>query len=479
MDLRRHAAALRLSDVGGQPLEGLKGFAVAVVAGMAVALAIDSGGRLLLLVTAAVVVAVTFVLPADVFIAGALVVAGLSSMIEKYTVHAHGATFYSTDLVVLLAVVRALRPADRVPQARVAGSFVAGATAAWALLMLYAGIRGWQAGESLVTLVRYETALFYLPALYFSLSRLLRERTLNLSRLWALLAAVSVGFVCWMFVMRVLNHPFENISAGGSHLGEVVTSQGFVVRRDFGSAAAFIIYPALALAAVAAMAHSGRRGAGTVLALIGLAATFATLVRAEIFGVLLGLAAILLLRPRGAARTSRAFTGAVLVGGALALLLAVAYINPAVRDAVVQRTFPGLVSESRQASQNAEYRTQALRLGARVANAHAGGIGFRNDDVLTRSGIDPGYLGHSVPAWLLVFLGWPGLVAATALLFALLVRSFRLPSVVPWLHPAFVGVLLMLIVYSFGASGFVVQPWVMMLTGMAVALRFALARPPA
>jgi hypothetical protein len=479
MDLRRHAVVLRLPDVGGQPLEGLKGLGVAVAAGLGVAFAIESGGRLLLLLTAAVATSLTILLPADVFIAGALVVAGLSSMIEKYTVHAHGATFYSTDLVVMLAVVRALRPADRFPPTRVAGSFVAAATGAWALLMLYAGIRGWQAGESLVTLVRYETALFYLPALYFSLSRLLRERTLNLSRLWALLAAVSVGFACWMFVMRILNHPFENISAGGSHLGEVTTSQGFVVRRDFGSAAAFIIYPALALAAVAAMAHSGRRGAGTVLAFIGLAATFATLVRAEIFGMLLGLATILLLRARGKARTSRAFTAAVLVCGALALLLAVAYVNPAVRDAVVQRTLPGLVSGSRIANQNAEYRMQALRLGARVADAHASGIGFRNDDVLTQSGIDPGYLGHSVPAWLLVFLGWPGLVAATALLFALLVRSFRLPSAVPWLHPAFVGVLLMLIVYSFGASGFVVQPWVMILTGMAVALRFALARLPA
>src|SRR5919109_2744839 len=194
MDLRRHAAVVRLPDVGGQPLEGLKGLGIAVAAGLGVAFAIESGGRLLLLLTAAAAVSLTVLLPADVFIAGALVVAGLSSVIEKYAVHAHGATFYPTDLIVILAVVRALRPADRVPAARVAGPFVAAAAGAWALLMLTAGIRGWQAGESLVTLVRYETALFYLPALYFSLSRLLRERTLNLSRLWALLAAVSVGF---------------------------------------------------------------------------------------------------------------------------------------------------------------------------------------------------------------------------------------------------------------------------------------------
>lgn len=479
MDLRRHAAAVRLPQGGGAPLEGLKGAIVATATGVAVAVMIMSGGRLPLLLFAAAVASITILLPADVFIAAVLVIVGLSTVIEKYTVHAHGATFYSTDLLVILAVARALRPADRFPAGRVAGSFVAATTAVWGLLMLYAGIRGWQAGESIVTVFRYESALIYLPALYFSVSRLLRERSLNLSRLWVLLAVVAVGFVGWMFVMRALNHPFENLSAGGSHLGEVTTSTGFIVRRDFGSASAFIIYPALALAAVASMAHSRRRGASAILAFIGLAATFATLIRAEIFGTVLGLAVILLLRTRESARTSRVFTASVLLGGLLAVLLAVSYISPGVRDAVVERTFPGLVSGSRIANQNAEYRMHALRLGARVAGQHATGIGFRNDDFLTQSNIDPGYLGHSVPAWLLVFMGWPGLIAGALVLLALLVRSFRLPSHISWLHPAFVGVLLMLIVYSFGASGFVAQAWVMLLTGMAIALRFALARLPA
>ncbi len=432
-------------------LDGVRGVVVAVAVGIILALVVASGGRLLWLLVLASASGLALSLKPDVFIAGALVVVGLSSVLEQYALHLGSATFYPTDIVVVLAFARSLRPADRLPL---------------------------NAGESMITIIRYETALLYFPVLYFAMSRLLRERTFSPARLWFLLSVVAVGFVIWMFVMRILNIPFENVSAGGARLGEVTTSQGSVVRRDFGSATAFIIYPTLALTAVAAMAHSSRRMTATALAFVGVVATLVTLIRAEIFGMLLGIAVILILRTRGEARTSRLFTGSALAVGFCAAILTLAYINPQVRDAIVERTLPGIASESTSADQTAEYRMKALRLGTKVAGRHPNGIGFRNEDALVRSEIDPGYLGHSVPAWLLVFMGWPGLIASVVALAALLATSFRVPSEIQWLHPAFVGIILMLVVYSFGAAGLVSQPWVIVLAGMAIALRFSLGRLP-
>src|SRR6266487_2017203 len=459
-------------------LDGVRGVVVAVAVGIILALVVASGGRLLWLLVLASAFGLALSLKPDVFIAGALVVVGLSSVLEQYALHLGSATFYPTDIVVVLAFARSLRPADRLPSMRVVGPTLAAATAVWALLMVVAGIRGLNAGESMITIIRYETALLYFPVLYFAMSRLLRERTFSPARLWFLLSVVAVGFVIWMFVMRILNIPFENVSAGGARLGEVTTSQGSVVRRDFGSATAFIIYPTLALTAVAAMAHSSRRMTATALAFVGVVATLVTLIRAEIFGMLLGIAVILILRTRGEARTSRLFTGSELAVGFCAAILTLAYINPQVRDEIVERTLPGIASESTSADQTAEYRMKALRLGTKVAGRHPNGIGFRNEDALVRSEIDPGYLGHSVPAWLLVFMGWPGLIASVVALAALLATSFRVPSEIQWLHPAFVGIILMLVVYSFGAAGLVSQPWVIVLAGMAIALRFSLGRLP-
>jgi hypothetical protein len=472
---RRQVTRARVSLGADLDLEGVRGAVVAGAAAIAVAFAVTYHGRLLGLLVTAIVVVIVVSLKPDVFLAGALVVVGLASVLEKYALHFGPATVYPTDIVVGLAIIRSLRPADRFPSKRALGPALLLAAGIWGALMLIAGIRARDAGESLDTIIRYETALLYFPALYFSLSRLLREKALNLPRLWLLLAVASVGFVVWMFVMRVLNMPFENVSNGGSRLGEVATSSGSTVRRDFGSATAFVIYPTLAVAGVAAMAYSSRKGASAALAGVGIIATFVTLIRSEIFGMLLGIAVILVLRQRGQ-RTSRLFTAAALAGGSVAALLALAYINPSVRDAIVQRTLPWVSTESKTANETAEYRMKALRLGASVANAHPGGIGFRNQQVLAQSKIDPEYLGHSAPAWLLVFTGWLGLTAAAAVLAGLLVRSFRVPSSLPWLHPAFVGIIVMLVVYSFGADGIVGQSWVIVLTAMAIALRFSLIR---
>jgi hypothetical protein len=251
----------------------------------------------------------------------------------------------------------------------------------------------------------------------------------------------------------------------------VVTSDGEVVRRDFGASSAFIVYPLLGLAGVAAMVSANLKRWPSLLALAGIVATFVTLIRGEIYGLVLGIAAILILRSRSSG-SSRLWTASVLVVGCAAALLAIAYVNPGVRDAIVQRSLPGLAEESQTAQQTAEYRVKALSLGVKVAGEHPLGIGFRNETTLTQTNIDPELLGHSSPAWLLAFLGWPGLIASTLLLLALTRRSFQLPSAPAWLHPFFVGSTLLMMIYSFGAAGLVAQPWVIGLFALVVGLRF-------
>jgi hypothetical protein len=448
--------------------------AVGVTVALFVAVAVVSGGPLLRLTYMLVAVIVAWMLSAEAFLACALVLLSISSVLDRYAFAFGPATFYATDVLVILALVRSARPAERLPATRSLGGVLGISLAVWCSVMLIAGIRAANAGESLVTIIRYETALVYFPLLYLAFSRILREKAVRLTTLWRVLAAAALGLVVWMFVMRILNMPFEG-NSGFSELGRVTTSEGSTVRRDFGAASAFIVYPALALAGVAAMVHSTRGHiSAAALAFAGVVATFVTLIRGEIFGLAVGLCAILVMSSRSSRYTSRLRTAASLVVGCAAMLIAVAYINPNVRDAVVERSLPGIFSESKIASQNAEYRVKALRLGVAEANEHPTGIGFRKDNELEERGIDPEYLGHSGPAWLLVFTGWPGLVASALALLALMGRSFRAPAAAPWLHAFFVGFLLLMIVYSFGADGFVGQAWVIALFALVLALRFAL-----
>lgn len=473
--LRRGAVADRRRLAGHSDLQRFREAGVALVAGLLVAFVLVSDDlRLLELLVACSAVLTACLVSPQLFLAAALLLLGLSSVLDHHAIHVGAATFYTTDVLVILAVVRALLPKDRLPATRAIGKVVAVSFGVWSLLLVIAGLRASNAGESFVSVVRSETALLYFPLLYFSLSRILGERALNVSRLWRLLAFVSVGFVVWMLVMRVLNLPFEGKVS--THLGAVTTSAGSVVRRDFGSATAFIIYPVLGLAGVSGMAYASRKRASAMLAFIGIVATLITLIRGEIFGLALGIVAILALRSRGSETTSRLRTAAVLASGCAVVLLSLAYINPGVRDAIVQRSLPGIATESKTAQQTAEYRMQALNLGFSVARKDPSGIGFRSDEVLMQMNIDPEYLGHSAPAWLLVFTGWPGLIASVMTLLALIGRSFRIPSEPAWLHPAFVGIVLLMVVYSFGANGPVGQPWVISLLAMVVALRFSLRR---
>jgi hypothetical protein len=468
----RRSAALptsRAYDFGGA-FEA----AVALLVAIIVAAAVVSGGPLLRLVYMLVAVVVAWMLSAEAFLACALVLLSVSTVLDKHSVAFGPATFYSTDFLVILALVRSARPAERVSAPRNLGGVLGACLVVWSIVMLIAGLRAANAGETLDVIIRYEMALLYFPLLFFAFSRILRERNVRMDKLWRLLASAAVGLIVWMFVMRILNKPFEG-NSGFSELGRITTSEGSTVRRDFGAASAFIVYPTLALAGVAAMVYSSRRHmTAAALAFAGVVATFVTLIRGEIFGLAVGLCAILVINSRSSHRTARLRTAVSLAAGCIALLVALAYINPNVRDAVLQRSLPGVFKESKIASQNAEYRLKALRLGLSEAGRHPLGIGFRNDTVLEARSVDPEYLGHSGPAWLLVFTGWPGLVASAFVLVALIARSFRASAAAPWLHPFFVGFVLLMIVYSFGADGFVGQAWVIALFALVLALRFAL-----
>ena len=65
------------------------------------------------------------------------------------------------------------------------------------------------------------------------------------------------------------------------------------------------------------------------------------------------------------------------------------------------------------------------------------------------------------------------MIATALALLSLLRDSFSLPKPVPWLHPFFVGSLLMLVFYTvFGAAGLVGQGWMTALAALIAALRF-------
>jgi hypothetical protein len=159
-----------------------------------------------------------------------------------------------------------------------------------------------------------------------------------------------------------------------------------------------------------------------------------------------------------------AFAVVAFAGGLIA-------VNPTLGHAVVQRALP-FTQQASGAKLNAEYREKAVETGFHVAREHPGGLGVLDTARLDAERIDPGFLAHSGLATLLLFGGWPALVAALLAILALFRRSSLLPASTPWLHPAFVGVLTLLSVYTVSAGGLAGDPWVIPLGALAVALRF-------
>jgi hypothetical protein len=113
--------------------------------------------------------------------------------------------------------------------------------------------------------------------------------------------------------------------------------------------------------------------------------------------------------------------------------------------------------------------------GVRAANHNANGLGVTGEDRLVARNIDPGLLVHSGVGTLLLYGGWPLLLSALATVVFAIRHSFRLASSPGWVHPAFVGVLTMLAIYSISAAGLAGDDWVVGVAAIAVAIRSSAA----
>jgi hypothetical protein len=419
-----------------------------------------------------VALGIALALPPHVFLPAALLFVGVSTAFGSAIVSVGPAEIYASDLAVLIIFLR-----GALPRARHAGRHsLAGLPTmlflVWALIMSVAGVRALANGIPSAAVIRGDLALFYWPLLYFGFARTLAEVDLKGRLLWRDLALVAVGFAAYMFLARAFNHPFHDPG-----LALVPTGASEAVPRNYGFAAAFSIYPVLALTAVAGMASTIRdhRARWTALACIGVVATLTTLVRGEIFSLGLGIVLVLWLSPRGGLQSGRARAAAKLAMVSAASLFAVLAVDPKLGQAVVQRTLP-FTHQAEEATANADYRFAAIGTGIRIAREHPAGLGVLDVNGLVRHGIDPGYIAHSGFMTLLVSGGWLALLAACLTLLSLIHRSFHVPTSPTWLHPAFVGTIVMLSAYSLGAGGLAGDPWIVPLGALVVALRFAL--PP-
>jgi len=436
---------------------------------VAYVVASPSAGVLPLAVYGVISVTIALALPPHVFLPAALLVAGVSTAFGAPVASIGPARLYVSDLAVLVIFLRGALPRARRTGPRALAGLPQVLFVIWLLVMAVAGIRAMLAGVTTASAIRGDLALFYWPLLYFGFTRVLAEVNLDVSLLWRHLARVAVGFAAYMFIARALNHPFHDPG-----LALVPTGPGEAVPRNFGFAAAFTIYPVLALAAVDGMANSrDHRFRWTALASIGVIATLTTLVRGEIFSLGLGILLVLLLSPRSSLQSGRTQTAIKLALACGVTLFAVLAVDPKLGHAVIQRSLP-FTHQAEAATANSDYRFAAMGTGIRVARAHPTGLGVLDVQGLIDHNIDPGYIAHSGFASLLIAGGWLALAAAVLTILSLIRRSFQVASASKWLHPAFVGAITMLSVYSLGAAGLAGDPWVVPLGVLVVALRFGL-----
>ena len=424
-----------------------------------------------LLLLAAIVLAVA--IPPHIFVALGLVVFGTFSISDANPLQLGGVQVFSTDVLLGVVLLRAVLPRERVrPPAALDGPARL-LFALWAVVMIVAGLRAVFSGYELPSIIRLGIPLIYSVGFYLGFGRIVRERGFEFDKAVRNLLIVALGFVAYMAFARLTNAPFETDQTEG-RLGTVVTTGG-ELRRDYGLASAFILYPALALAGAAYLLWSPRRTAvAAAAATIGIVATLLTLIRAEIFGLVAGLAVMALLRSENALRRA-VRTRAVLAASFAFLVVGLVFwvVSPSTARGVAERSLPGLVEQSRTAEATAEVRQNALAAGFEAARRNPVGVGLVPDEGVTeRSGVGLEYLAHSTGTRILVYSGWIGFVAAVLALLGVLRASFTMPRPVPWLHPLFVGWVLLLVVYGFGASGVMGQGWVIGLAALIAALRF-------
>ena len=186
---------------------------------------------------------------------------------------------------------------------------------------------------------------------------------------------------------------------------------------------------------------------------------------------------------RTSSATIRLSRPAALVSGCVVLLIAGLGLwaaSPSTARGVAERSLPGIVRQSAAADENARFRQKAVGAGIGAADRHPAGVGLVPDEKVTaKSGVDLGYIGHSGLTAMAVYAGWIGLIVTALALLSLTRDSFSQPQPVAWLHPMFVGSLLMLVFYSvFGAAGLVGQGWVTALAALIAALRFNVRGSP-
>jgi len=352
--------------------------------------------------------------------------------------------------------------------------------------MLFGIGRGLESGAAFDVIVRYSTPLFYWPILYFGFSRILREKGADASRILHGIVVISLALVAYMFLMRALHRPFEPEQWQGGSLGGVEANSGNVYHRDYGFYSAYIVYPLLALIAVAKLLYErANEKMWFFIALIATVATLTTLMRSKNYGLLAGFGVLVLLsrapwlRRRTYGQTLSRRLSVVLtlaVVGVIATLF-VAIVSPGFAHVVGERSVPYLVTQSQGARENAKFRDDAFDAGLRIANENINGIGIVSPEQLLSYGVLPGYLVDAGFTNALVFLGWPGLLAVLLVLVGLVRDSARRPSREPWFHPVLVAFVLVLVFDSMGNESIFGHPYVIGTGALVVALRFAPSSP--
>jgi hypothetical protein len=429
-------------------------------------------GKELLGLLLLIAVALALTVPPHLLIALALLVFGAYSLSANHFAFG-GAQLYSTDVLLGILLLRAILPRDRISSPAPLDGVARLLFGIFAVVMIIAGFRGFLGGYSLISVIRLETPLIYGAGFYLALGRIIRERSFDLDKAVGSLLVVAFGFIGYTAFARLTGSTFESNQTVG-RLGVVVTTGG-VLRRDYGLSSAFIVYPVLALAGAAYLLYSTKRTAlAATVAVIGILTTLLTLVRAEIFGLFVGLAVLALLRSNRELKREVRTRAAIAASFALIIgAIGVWGVSPPTARGVAERSLPGLVKQSEAADSTAKYRRDALKAGFASVRRQPAGVGLvPEEELVGASGVNPGYLAHSGVTTVLVYAGWFGLVAAVLALVGLLYASFTAPRPVPWLHALFVALIPMLAVYSLAASGLMGQGWVISIGALIAALRF-------
>jgi hypothetical protein len=433
---------------------------------------------LLLLAVAVVALSVS----PNTFLGLTLLVIGTESVSEAHPLAFGGAQLYSVDVLLGVVLLRAVLPREHAPPAAPLRAGTKLVFAALAALMLAEALRAELGGYPTIPILRILTPVAYAIGFYFGLGRIVREPGFDLDRSVRALLLAGLALLAYFAATRFANTPFENeTNPDVGHLGTVVTTAG-VLRRDYGFASAFIVYPALGLGGAAYLLHGARRQfAAAVVAGLGILATLLTLIRGEIFGLAFGLVLIAAIhRSPRLVRMSRAPVVLASIVVVLAGSLGFWVTSPATARAVVERALPGVVPQSSAAEENVRFREQAVSAGFAAASQHPFGVGLVPDQALLgSSGVAVGYAAHSGVAWIAPYAGWAGIVLVGLALLAVFADSFALPSGSPWLHPFFAAALVMLTFYTvFDADGLLGQGWVTALAALLAALRFNAAGSP-